>query len=61
LLRFARNDDAISKNKSIANMLLKTMVFPQSGGKKYGGKTKIGKAKIMQNMVLYIQRKPLLI
>ena len=43
------------KKMSIDKMLLNTMVSPQSGGKKYGGTTKIGRANITKKPILYIQ------
>lgn len=50
----SRNLDQTNKNKSMANIDLKTIAFPQSGGYSHGGKLKIGRAKIIKNPALKI-------
>ena len=52
---FPRKNFHKYKKNIIAKTLLKTIDLPQSTGKKYGGQTKIGKAKIIKNPILYTQ------
>jgi hypothetical protein len=41
-----------NRNIIIARILLKTMLLPQSAGKKYGGIVSIGSARIIKNPIL---------